>query len=329
MIDSINLTFIPKTQEDFILYNSILSRYEYKRVRILKNLTKNIQLHISTKLKFIQFKIFYLNEYLSKEEITNEDYSKFKTEFSIFLESFNIPFDKLILARIDYKIDLKLSETNIQEYLYVFSKCRYKYYSSKKTVYYTKDGSKLESVYYKGSNLHLNLYDKQAQLKKKGILDSEFNNTLRIEMQIKTRLLSKYCREQGITKELLNFWDISVLQDFFSNILIQKFLYLGNYYCINAIEEKLKDIDFNLKEKIIRFCKSISETDISETLKTLSRPTTIKYIEELIKRNINPIPTKNIDFLLGIEEVLKTKYNKKPLRKSFPYIIIIKGNRSA
>ncbi|UWG97771.1 hypothetical protein LPY66_02810 [Dehalobacter sp. DCM] len=211
------------------------------------------------------------------------------------------------MTRIDLKVDLKLSEAEMQEYLYIFSKLRQKYYSLKKKVYYNEDNSNIESVYYKGSRFNINVYDKQNQLKKKGIDNPTYKNVFRLELQIKSKELSAYCKRFGTSKELINFWDIAVRDYFFNNLLIEKFLYNGDYYNQNNINFKLEDIKLSTQQKLLEFCRNIAETDITEASKKLSRGTASKYIKELTEREINPVMIKRFDYLAGLKTIIEEK----------------------
>jgi hypothetical protein len=311
MIDNINLCFTPKNTEDYKLYESILSNFQYKRNMIIESLDENIKLYIFTDKKFIIFKIFHMNEYMGLNEITNKDYFQFQNQFNNAVKFLGINLDMLKLTRIDYKLDLKLSEEEMQEYLYIFSKLRQHYYSLEKKVYWNSDKTKLETVYYKGARFNLNLYDKHAQLLKKGINDPIYDDVLRLELQVKSRELTEYCKAFGISKELLNFWHTSVREDFFNSLLIEKFLYSGDYFNLKNVKKQTKDIKQCTQQKIIEFCKSVVEADITEAINTLSRGTATKYIKELTVRKINPVTIKNFDYLLGIKTILEEKSKAK------------------
>lgn len=307
MIDNVTLTFLPKSRNDFLLYESILSRFQYKREKIIKKLESNIVLCIFTKKKYIQVKVFRLSEYLCLGEITNLDYIKFEKQLNDSIKDLNLSLTQLRLTRIDYKLDLKMTDIEMQEYLYIFSKLRQRYYSLKKDIYYNQEMSRIESIYYKGAKFNINIYDKQNQLNKNGIYDSTYNNILRVEVQIKSKELSYYCKSHRIEKELKNFWQTSVRDNFFNDLLINKFLYTGDYYNLNDIKGLLDNIKQSAQQKILKFCKHIAEEDITEAINSLSRGTAIKYINELSRRNINPITTKNLNKLFGIKTILEQK----------------------
>lgn len=273
MIDNITLTFSPKSREDFLLYESISSLYNYRRNVIIESLSLNIKLFIFPDKRFLQFKIFHLAEYLYLNEVTNRDYLSFEQQFNKDISELNISLNVLRLTRIDFKIDLKVSDIEMQEYLFAFSKLRQQYYSLHKRVYFTDDKSGVESVYYKGSKFNINIYDKQIQLNKKGINDPFFEGILRIELQLKTKELSDYCKATGASKELINFWHTSVRDDFFEKILIEKFLYVGDYFSIQNVKKQIKEIKTNTKQKIIKFCRKIAKEGITEAINTLSRNT--------------------------------------------------------
>jgi len=307
MIDNINLCFTPKTREDYILYESILNKYQYKRNMIIESLDENIKLYIFTDKKFIILKVFHMNEYMGLNETTNKDYFQFQNQFNNTVKFLGINLDMLKLTRIDYKLDIRISKSEIQEYLYIFSKLRQRYYSLEKKVYWNTDKTKLETVYYKGSKFNINIYDKQAQLSKRGINDPVFNDVLRLELQVKSRELTNYCKATGTTKELVNFFHTSVRQDFFDSILIDKFLYSGDYYNLKNVKKQINNVKASTQQKIIAFCKHIVKEDITAAIDTLSRGTVSKYINELTSRNINPITIKNLDSLLGIKSILVEK----------------------
>lgn len=309
MIDNVNVLFQPKTREDYKLFESILSKHQYKRNLIIESIDKYIKLYIFTDKKFIVFKVFHLNEFMGLGQTTNRDYYQFENQFNKAIKFLGISLEMLKVTRVDYKLDVHVSQCEMQEYLYIMSKLRQRYYSMEKRVFYNEDNSKIESVYYKGGKgfCNINIYDKQTQLSKRGINDPVLDNVLRFELQIKSKQLTEYCKRTGVTKELVNFFHTSVRNEFFETILIDKFLYSGDYYNVKNIKKQTKDVNATTQEKIIALCKQIALADITEAIKTLSRGTVSKYINELTSRNINPISIKNFDSLLGIKSILEEK----------------------
>ncbi len=309
MIDNINLLFKPRNRENYILFKSILNKYQYKRNLIIEPLDKNIKLYIFTDKKFIVFKVFHLNEFMGLNTITNRDYQQFVNQFNKAVKFLGINVDMLTLSRCDYKLDIHVSQNEMQEYLYIMSKLRQRYYSMEKRVFFNEDKSKIESVYYKGGKgfCNVNIYDKQAQLNKRGINDPVLKNILRFELQVKSKQLTEYCKRTGCTKELVNFFHTTARLEFFETILIYKFLLSGDYYNIKNIRKQIKDIKTNTQQKIIAFLKQVALADITEAIDCLSRGTATKYIKELTSRNINPISIKNFDSLLGIKSILEEK----------------------
>lgn len=314
MIDNVTLTFLPKERKDYLLYESILCKFKYKRNIIIENLDKDVKLYIFVKKKFIQIKVFHLYEFLNCSEITNKKYLEFENKLNRTIQHLNLQLSDMTITRIDYKLDLNLPQDEMQEYLYIFSKLRKKYYKLTKKIYYSNSYiSNIESVYYKGLEFSLNVYDKQAQLTSRGIINSKYNGVLRIELQLKSRQLSKYCKENGLTKELINFWHRSVRQDFFNDILINKFLYTGDYYNLKNVIRQIEYMKPNLRQKIVYFLKLIAKHDITEAINAHSRFTASKYIKALESQNINPIIIKNFGRLSGIMSLLKEVDNKNSL----------------
>lgn len=309
MIDNINLLFQPKTRKDYKLFESILNKYQYKRNLIIESINRNINIYIFTDKKFIIFKVFRMNEFMCLGQITNRDYQQFENQFNNAVKYLGINLEMLRVTRVDYKLDIHVSQNEMQEYLYIISKLRQRYYSMEKRVFFNEDKSQIESVYYKGGKgfCNINIYDKATQLNKRGIKDPVLNDVLRFELQVKSKQLTEYCKRTGTTKDLVNFFHTTVMQDFFENILIDKFLLSGDYYNIKNVRRQIKDIKAPAQQKIIAFCKQIALADITEAIDCLSRGTATKYIKELTNRNINPITIKNFDSLLGIQSILEEK----------------------
>lgn len=309
MLDSCNLLFQPHSREEYILFEFILKQFQYKKNLIIESIDRNINLYIFTDKKFIIFKVFRMNELMGLGQITNRDYQQFENQFNNVVKFLGINLGMLKVTRVDYKLDIHVSQNEMQEYLYIMSKLRQRYYSMEKRVFFNEDKSKIESVYYRGGKgfCNINIYDKQAQLSSRGINDAVLNDVLRIELQVKSKQLTEYCKRTGTTKELVNFFHTTVRQDFFENILIDKFLLSGDYYNIKNVRKQIKDIKAPTQQKIIAFCKQIALADITEAIDCLSRGTATKYIKELTYRNINPISIKNFDSLLGIKSILEEK----------------------
>ena len=302
MIDTIILTHNPQGKKEYDIFHKLINELGYKR-KIIKKISEHALIFIDTQKLYMQLKIFCIADFISVTEIDNTHYVEVYNKIADTLQQYNLDIKLFNLTRIDYKLDIHCTEQEKQEYLQAFSKARNTYYNMQKQIYKAENGN-IQTVRWSGTSYNISIYDKPAERKAKNKdVPLYLQDVMRIELQMKNKAIKDYCREAVITRDLINFFHHQMREYFFQKIIIEKFLYDGDYYNLKNIRKILDKSTINAK--IIKLLKEIHKKDITEALETISKPTFNKYLRELQKQNINPVMLQSLENLKGISSILK------------------------
>ena len=242
--------------------------------------------------------LIYANPHkiLNKRDITLGDFEKYKQKLNkILIKIFNTSNIKMYLDRIDYCVDIPLTEAEAKMYIRLlkFNKIKYKYMKQKRT-YAT-------SIYIKTERgkTNLNIYIREPKTKSE--VDS---GILRIEVQGKKELLKSEHDKYGIPKELEEYWTKSSMEDYFFKLL-RGYLYEGDYQTIERARSIIDNSDYkpNMKHKLKKFVKHVGSYYLSNLMDPkfckemklhYSYGTINNYIKKLNKINVNPIPIQQL-----------------------------------
>ena len=195
---------------------------------------------------------------------------------------------ELKVCRIDYYVDLKLNnEEEVNEILFLLHKYSTKYkYMKQKKVYKT-------SIHLttKNGSYNINFYDKYKQLQDTlGIEDERFKNTIRFELQIKSRKIKKLEKYQNIQRDIKNYFSKSLMEQLYFKTL-ENYFYKGDYVTLSEGINIIKKSNYTqtIKLNLIKFLKVVNILGITYTKKYFSYNAIRKYINLLNELKINPI----------------------------------------
>lgn len=214
-----------------------------------------------------------LNKYIIEES----DLYLFKEKYYYIVYERLFNFDDFlrteILNRIDYKYDHacrnKVEKLNILETL---SKARLQRYSATKTVY--EENDRALTLYYNSKNYRINTYDKEEE---SGGLPI-YENTIRYEVQIMSRLMNTYFKKYGLIRDIDNYWN---MRNYFFTEYLLPIVYYGDYYRNNIISRMLNET----KNK----CILMDKIKLVQHLNCVDGIYTYSQIKQLQKLNINPL----------------------------------------
>ena len=243
---------------------------------------------------------------LNKRDITLSDYKEYELKLNeTLIKVFDTSDVNIQLDRIDYCVDVPLTEVEAKMYIRLlnFNKIRYRYMKQEQ-LYET-------SVYIKTQRgkTNLNIYIREPKTKSesdKGIL--------RIEVQGKKELIKSEHDKYGIPKELEEYWTKSSMEDYFFKFL-RGYLYDGDYQTIERARNIINNSDYkpNMKRKLKNFVKHVGSYYLSNLMDPkfckdmrlhYSYGTINNYIEKLNAINVNPIPIQQLQGATTEKETL-------------------------
>ena len=257
---------------------------------------------------------FYLKvdfiKLLGKSEIEKSDYQEIEEKLKIIV--LEILGEKaleieLILIRLDYRKDIKVSKEERRILLKIYKK-------GKKTSKFKEKHTKYETtIYYSNKSMSVTIYDKEEERRSKGKCIEEYEeNVLRLEVRLQERHLNWQKRRKKREKTLKCYLDEELFYQYIDKNAFPVF-YRGNHYKIKKIEEillnnKVKRNDIN---NIIRFLTQISHHGYENAISlkddkgnVLLTPYKIrKYIKLLEGLDINP-------FIIPMREHIDMIQNK-------------------
>lgn len=191
----------------------------------------------------------------------------------------------IYLSRIDYVIDIKCNDKEMADtYMDILKCCKTKYK-------YMKQKQKFKTSMYlktKSGQFRLNFYNKYDESKKK-----EYENTLRLEIQVNPTKLKSERKRNGIPNILDAYWNVQKMEEIYFEML-KEYAYTGKYYKRKEINKRIEFSKYkkSYKEKLKKFVLMISRYGSQGIIdkKIYSRLTIKKYIEMLLQIEINPIP---------------------------------------
>ena len=226
-----------------------------------------------------------VHELLNKRDITESDLNEYEGKvLQAVSEVLNTNDFKLDLSRIDYCIDIPLTEDEMKVYLFLlkYNKDRFKYMK--------KENEYATSVYAKTKRgkRNLNIYDRGAKTGK-----DEDENILRIELQCKSKLVKAELEKDGIARELYNYWSKQGMEEYYFDVL-SGYFYEGDYYTRDLADKIIDESDNTemSKEKLKKFLEDVENNKLSGLIsdKKYSPQVVRNRIEKLNQLAINPIP---------------------------------------
>ena len=209
-----------------------------------------------------------------------------------------IKIEELQLSRIDYKCDIQLTGDEID----IFKQIKDKHYSNYK--YMSKKFEYDASIHLNNENgqYNLNSYDKFDESK-----NIKYWNVWRIEVQVKKGRIRKNLINDGITKELSNYWTINSFNENYFELL-KDYYFWGDYYRLDVARNKIRQSDYSktIKDNLCKFVTRINRYGMTGVKgKYYNYVTMKKYCELLDNIDVNPVTIDIGSDVTYMENMLK------------------------
>lgn len=233
--------------------------------------------------------------------ITINDYQEYVDKLTKIVSEVlerNVTIEELTLSRIDYKTDIKLTDVEMTTFTQIKDKhySKYKYMSSKEN-YDT-------SVHLNNKNgqYNLNSYDKYEESR-----DMKYWNIWRIEVQVKKSKIRKNFINDGVSRELENYWTIDSFNEHYFDLL-EGYFFKGDYYRLDRAREIIRKSTYSktIKNNLCKFITRINKIGMTGVKnKYYNYVTMKKYCELLNNINVNPVCIDIDSDVICMENMLK------------------------
>lgn len=218
--------------------------------------------------------------------------------------------NELILKRIDYKVDIKLTDSELK----VFKQLKDKHYSKYRYMSSKEDYDTSTHLNNKSGQTNLNSYDKYEESQ-----DIRYWNVWRVEVQVKMAKLRKNLIRFGIERTLGNYWNIDSFNENYFDFL-NGYFFLGDYYRLDLAKELIRKSPYSktVKVNLCKFVTKINKVGMTCTKEkyNYNYVTMKKYIDLLNNIGVNPVTINNDSEVTFMENML-TKSRKIVNEKYF------------
>lgn len=163
--------------------------------------------------------------------------------------------------------------------------------------------SDADSIYYKGNGLNINIYQKESELKKRGLsyptdIDYDF---LRIEVQMKKSKLNSLVSKYGLKGRELQYLITPELEGYVLDYYVTRLTGKGIYVTLKTAKNIINSSDYTQakKDKLIKVVQAVSDKhgiakvleQIEDgTITDLGKLSTVKqYLRDIHNMGINPV----------------------------------------
>ena len=236
---------------------------------------------------------------IGRTNVTINDYQEYADKLTKIVSEVverDVHIEELQLSRIDYKVDIPLTDDEMK----IFKQIKDKHYTNYK--YMSQKVQYDTSVHLSNKNgqYNLNSYDKYEESK-----DMKYWNIWRIEVQVKKAKLRKNLINYGISRGLSNYWD-SFDENYFE--LLKDYYFLGDYYRLDVARDLIKRSNYSktIKDNLCKFITRINRygmTGVKE--KYSSYPVMKKYCKLLDDIGVNPVTIDIGSDVTYMENMLK------------------------
>ena len=238
-------------------------------------------------IQYMNFNVDFI-KLLDTSCIAEDDFEKVCLKISNYLEGIfknDCKFEKLVLTRIDYRLDAIVPKEHRDILLNLYKK------TIDKHGHKEKNDSFNTSLYFKSKSMQLCIYDKETECKSKGRNIKYYEkNVLRLEVRLLNRHLNYMKNSNGLTKCLQNYFSDSFFINYVSKS-INQILFTGDYYKIDKARSIINNSSLKEKDKVflIEFLICVSKNNITHAKKSYSGYHVRKALNNLSNLGINPI----------------------------------------
>ena len=306
MLHSVFLSVENIIINQIIFFYNIFQKYDYRNFYFFKYKNIRFAYFKMSKTLYIQTEV---DKILGRNIITLKDKNEFLEKIKEIIKEFvNIADEKLKfnVCRCDYKVDLTLSDKEMENIFILLNKHRttYKYIRSQRKY----DTSISLSNHTGGTKI--NIYDKGVQSNL-----PEFKNMLRVELQIKNKKIHRFYKKNRIERDINLYWSREFMEEFYFKYF-EDYFYKGDYYKLGIAKKIILDSPYKeiIKNRLIEFITRIQKDGFTITSKRYSYNTVKRYVEYLNNIKVNPITISNSSNIDKIENILyriKKEANEK------------------
>lgn len=234
---------------------------------------------------------------LGKDDINETDYPNLQKQIKGYL--FHLFQDKnfierVILIRIDYRLDIKLKKDQRKLIMFLYKKTAEKHRHQKK---YDQHDT---TIYFNSKSVQGTCYDKEEEVIADGRkIQSYEKDVLRFEVRLQNRHLKHMKYKRGKEKWLQEYFQQSLFEKYMQQYL-GILVYKGDYHKINKAKKIIKESHLKIsdQQQLIAFLTFVSRNGIENAKRKYSKYLFKKLILHLTILNINPIliPKNRKDF---------------------------------
>lgn len=236
---------------------------------------------------------------IGRTNVTINDYQEYADKLTKIVSEVverDVHIEELQLSRIDYKVDIPLTDDEMK----IFKQIKDKHYTNYK--YMSQKVQYDTSVHLSNKNgqYNLNSYDKYEESK-----DMKYWNIWRIEVQVKKAKLRKNLINYGISRVLSNYWD-SFDENYFE--LLKDYYFSGDYYRLDVARDLIKRSNYSktIKDNLCKFITRINRYGMTGVKgKYYNYITMKKYCELLDNIGVNPVTIDISSDVTYMENILK------------------------
>ncbi|PMC35735.1 hypothetical protein CJ195_18325 [Bacillus sp. UMB0899] len=234
---------------------------------------------------------------LGKENITEFDFPEIENRpkgYLYYLFCDQTYYDKVVMIRMDYRMDVRIPESHRKTLLYLYKKTAEKHRHQKKYDRYET------SFYFNSKSIQGTCYDKEEEVHAKGRQMEEFEkNILRFEVRLENRHLKYMKYRNGKEKWLEEYFKQELYVKYMKQYL-GAIVYSGDYYKISGARKIIKasNLKKQEQEQLLDFLRYVSRYGIERAKDKNTRYYFNKFLNQLETLNINPIliPRDRNDF---------------------------------
>lgn len=236
-------------------------------------------------------RLFFIVDFiklLGKENITESDFLEVEGRINGYLYYLFCDqqyYDRVILVRIDYRLDVRIPKNERKAILYLYKK------TAEKHRYQKKYDQHETTIYFNSKSVQGTCYDKEEEVHAKGREIEEYEkDILRFEVRLENRHLKYMKYRKGKEKWLEEYFQENLYEKYMKQYL-ESIVFTGDYYKISGArkiinESSMKNAE---KEQLLNFLTYVSRYGIENAKRKNTSYYFKKFLNQLESLNINPI----------------------------------------
>lgn len=236
---------------------------------------------------------------IGRTDITINDYAEYADKLTKIVSEVverEVHIEELQLKRIDYKVDIPLTDEEMK----IFKQIKDKHYTNYKYMSQKVQYDTSTHLNNKSGQYNLNSYDKFKESK-----NIKYWNIWRIEVQVKKAKLRKNLINYGISRLLSNYWN-SINEHYFE--ILKNYYFFGDYYRLDVARELIRKSNYSktIKNNLCKFVTRINKLGMTGAKEKYYNYVTMKkYCGLLDDIGVNPVTIDLCSDKTYMENMLK------------------------